>query len=161
VAHRIDDAAGEIVAAIDLRPDWRERIAAAACQTDGEADVEALRAQRRRVARAYADGAYDEAEYGQRLSALDGRISAASAVQVPDLERVAALCADLPGVWAAATPVERQSLVEPLIDRAYVDLESKTLARVAPAPAFSALMGAAARRTRRWRTAVEQLHGSE
>ena len=45
-------------------------------------------------------------------------------------------------------------MIEPLIDRAYVDLESKQLARVAPAPAFGALMNAAARRTRRWRSAV-------
>jgi hypothetical protein len=45
--------------------------------------------------------------------------------------------------------------VEPLVDRAYFDLDAKALVRVAPAPAFGALLHAAARRTKRCRAAIE------
>lgn len=75
----------------------------------------------------------------------------------PDLETVAALVGDLGRLWERATPAERQLLLEPLIDRAYVDLEAKALVRVAPAPAFGALLRAAARRTKRGRAAIEIL----
>jgi hypothetical protein len=97
----------------------------------------------------------DGTEYEERLAELDGRIAAASAVEVPELEAVAALCSDLGRLWECATPAERQLLVEPLVDRAYVDLEAKQLTRVAPAPAFRSLIEVAARRTRRYREAVE------
>jgi hypothetical protein len=41
------------------------------------------------------------------------------------------------------------------MDRVYVDLEARQLARVAPAGAFRPLIEVAARRTRRYREAVE------
>ncbi len=130
-------------------------MAALATKRAGGEDVAALHGRRRRVARAYADGGLDEAEYEQRLAELDGRIAAASAVEVPELEAVAALCGDLGRLWECATPSERQLLVEPLVDRAYVDLEAKQLVRLAPAPAFRSLLEVAARRTKRYREAAE------
>jgi hypothetical protein len=116
-----------------------------------------LRAQRRRVGRAYADGAFDEAEYATRLEEIDARIAGVEVVAGPELEPVAALVADLGRLWECATAAERQLLLEPLIDRAYIDLDTKSLVRVAPAPAFGALLRAAARRTKRGRAAIEIL----
>lgn len=155
VAHRIDATVGAVIAAIELRPDWRERIAIQAARRDAGEDVGALRAERRRVGRAYSDGTLDESEYEARLEAIDARIAATEIVAVPDLETVVALTADLGRLWECATAAERQQLVAPLVDRAYVDMGTKKLVRIAPAPAFRALIEAAARRTRACQVAVE------
>ncbi len=154
VAHRIDDAIGELFSAIDLQPDWRDRVAAAATRPGGD-NVDDLRDQRRRVGRAFADGALDQTEYQARITEIDGRITSAEIVAGPDLETVAALVGDLSALWNAATAIERQQLLEPLVDRAFVDLTAKVLVRVSPAPAFGALLRAATRRTRRGKAAIE------
>lgn len=141
-ARRIDAAVGEHFAAFRLPGDWREQIVALATATEGE-DVAALQAQRRRLARAYADGAFDEPEYEARLAEVDGRLAAAEPVAGPDLEAVGVLLDDLPALWTAATPAERRELLGPLVERVTVDVGEKGLVEVIPSSTASALVRAA------------------
>ena len=57
------------------------------------------------------------------------------------------LLSDLPSLWSEATPDERRRLVAPLIERVYIDVESKRVSGIVPAPAFRALLEAAMQRT--------------
>ena len=52
----------------------------------------------------------------------------------------AALLADMPRLWPAATSRERQRLLAPLIERSYIDVEYRCVAESAPAPAGRLLL---------------------
>jgi hypothetical protein len=56
-AHRVDPQIGEIVASIQLVPEWREQMLRIATAGGSRVDLAALKKQRQRIARAYGDGA--------------------------------------------------------------------------------------------------------
>jgi hypothetical protein len=131
---------GEIFGALVLPEDWRMRMAQmAAARGEGE-DVRALMDKRRRVARAYADGAFSEAEYVVRLNGIDARIRLAQPVSQPTVEEAASLLTDLPGLWQEATNEERRRLIAPLIERVHVDVEFRRINAITPAPVFRSLL---------------------
>jgi len=51
-------------------------------------------------------------------------------------------------LWAEAEPDERRRLVAPLIERVYVDIESRRIGAFTPSPAFRSLLQGALQRTR-------------
>ena len=53
----------------------------------------------------------------------------------------------LPAMWEGATPDERRRLLAPLIERVYVDVDSKRISGIVPAPAFRTLLDRAMQRT--------------
>ena len=111
------------------------------------ADVDVLQTRRRRLARAYADGGFTEAEYETRLAALDAEIRHASGTTPIEVYEAAELLGDLPAMWQETTPEERRRLLHPLIERVYVDVESKRIAGIEPVPAFKTLIDAGMQRT--------------
>jgi len=103
-------------------------------------DLSGLLEQRRRLARAYADGAFSEAEYTARLAQIDGRILAAQPACLPSVGDAAALFSNLGALWDEATAEEQRRLVSPLVERVYIDIETRRVGAITPAPAFRSLL---------------------
>ena len=146
VAPPVDDQIGKVFRSIELRVDWRDAIAHAAAHDDVPS-LDRLLAQKRRLARAYADGGFTRAEYETRMTALDAEIQLTERATPVEVHEVAALLDDLPALWEEATPDERRALLAPLLERVFVEVESRRIAAIAPQPAFRTLLGAAMRRT--------------
>ena len=146
MADRVDEQIASIIGSLELPEDWRSRIANRAAR-EGGTSVADLRAKRRRLARAYADGGYTLADYEARMAALDSEIRLAEADVPLEATEVAGLLRDLPGLWQESTPDERRQLVAPLVERVYVDVAAKRLCGIVPVPAFRALLEAGMKRT--------------
>jgi|GEM_PF-190221 len=109
----------------DLVLEWLARPNAAdllagdpAAVREQEARITALTERRRKVARAYGDGAYDDDEYAKRLRAIDGDLNEAkvrrqAAGPVPELARW--VSGDAEETWQAADPGERRDLIAALM----------------------------------------------
>lgn len=146
-AQHIDAQISAIIAAVELEPEWKRRIYGLATSPAQEGSYAFYEAQLRRLARAYADGAFSDREYAGRKAALDARLAAAENSDTIDFEQVATLLDDITTVWKEATTDERGRLVAPLIERAYVDLEAKRIGALTPTPAFRTLLERAVRKS--------------
>lgn len=75
----------------------------------------------RRLARAYADGAYSDDEYERRRAAILAAPTPAPVLAPAtfDLDAALALLADMPTLWAAATSAERRALLGRLVTHIY------------------------------------------
>lgn len=146
MAHAVDEQISAILRSLELASDWREQIAGYAVGT-GERSVESLREARQRLARAYADGGFSLVEYEARLAAIDADIRHASGTTPIEAGEVAALFADLPGMWDEATPDERRRLVAPIVERVFLDVETKRISGLVPMPGFRTLLGAGMQKT--------------
>ena len=102
--------------------------------------VEELAENRRRIARAYADGGLSDTEYEVRLQALEERGREALRPSGPAFDEAAELFSDMPALWDRAAPEERRRLVAPLIERVYLDIDSKRIGAITPTPEFKALI---------------------
>jgi len=132
---------GEIFRSLELCGDWRDAIASETARREGP-NIDALLDQRRRIARAFGDGAYVLAEYEARLAAIDSEIEYSQHDAPVEIAKAAALLADLPTLWEAATPDERRILLAPLVPSVFVDVKSRRIAGIAPQPAFRSLLAA-------------------
>ncbi|MPZ99097.1 MAG: hypothetical protein GEU80_07110 [Dehalococcoidia bacterium] len=141
----IDEQVGVIFGALKLRPELRDAVLCETSRVHGRVDVKAVHAQRRRLARAYGDGAYSDAEYEARMREINREIERAMPADIPILEDAAALLEHLPQVWTEATFDERRELVTPLIEQVYVDIGTRRIAGLLPAPAFRTLLESAVR----------------
>ena len=148
MAHFIDDRLGSLVEHLTVPDDWRERMLQMACKTSGAPDPARLQDLRRKIVRAYGDGGYTDAEYEEKLGEIDARIRSAKPPSVVRATEAHALLTDLQGLWADASPEERSRLLAPLVERVYVDVESKTVCAITPADGFGALLSAALRESR-------------
>ena len=149
ISHRIDWQIAEIIAGIDLAPNWRSRITELVLTEHPIVELKRLAEKRRRVARAYAEGAWSQPEFEARLSEIDAQLSAAEPVESPSMEAISELLDDFPMVWKEATDAERQRLAAPLISRAFIDLDNKRIHAIEPQPAFARLLETAITRTSR------------
>ena len=68
---------------------------------------------------------------------VDGNALTALPITPQDL---AALFADLPNLWERATVEERRGLVRPLIERVYVDLDTRLIGALVASEGFEALI---------------------
>jgi DNA invertase Pin-like site-specific DNA recombinase len=149
IAHRIDEQIEEIFRALELPRSWRQRMSKLSAQPNEGVDTQALKESRRRLGRVYADGALSDGEYEARLAAIDSKLKAAEIVAQPSIEDAAELFGNLPQLWTEATPDERGQLIAPLLDRVYVDIETRRVGAITPAPAFRTLIDGALERTDR------------
>lgn len=139
-ARRIDRQVAEIWRAVEFPADWRDRVAHIASRPYEGPDVAALGEKRRRLARAYADGAFGDGEYAVRLRTVDDQIRAATEACAPSYDDAAALLADMPALWERADHAERRRLLRPLIERAYLDIDSGLIGGITPTPGFRVLI---------------------
>ncbi len=145
VAPPIDAQVGDIFRSIELRPDWLEEIAQIAGRDEGPSRPRLVE-KKKRLARAYADGGYTLADYEARMVALDAEIRLSEDATPVEVTDIAALLGDLPALWLEATADERRALLAPLIDGAFVDVESRRITGIDPKPAFRTLVDAATQR---------------
>lgn len=149
IAHRIDEQIAEIFRGLELPKAWRHRMAKLAVQPEEAIDTKALKDRRRRLGRAYADGALSDSDYEGRLAEIDSQFRAAQVVSLPSIDEAAELFGNLSGLWKEATAEERGQLISPLLDRVYVDIETRRVGAITPAPAFRTLLDGALERTNR------------
>jgi hypothetical protein len=147
MAEPFEEQVEEIISSLELPEDWRDRIATTAVTVDRSCSLPALKDQLKRLARAYGHGAYTEAEYERRKA--EARHRRRHGLPYLGLDEAAALLTDLAGLWQEATPSERARLVEPLMERAYVDLASKRMCAITPTPALRLLLERAIQNTSR------------
>lgn len=69
VAEALDQQMATIIKSLTLPPDWRQRMARLVAETRSGPDPEVLWDKRRRLARAYADGAFSDDEYAWKMAA--------------------------------------------------------------------------------------------
>lgn len=74
----------------------------------------------RRLARAYGDGAYTEAEYATRRADLMAQFEQSSSSTPIDISASAELLAQLPALMDEATPEERRAIVRQLVSEVYL-----------------------------------------
>jgi hypothetical protein len=130
VARPLDEQIGKIIGGVELDPEWRCRMA--------------------QLATAKRGGAFSEAEYEARAASIDSRIRQATTVVAPALEQAVALFEDVPGLWEDATLEERRRLLRPLVERVYVDITTKRVGAIVPAPGFRLLLENAAKKASRF-----------
>jgi site-specific DNA recombinase len=147
MAHSFDSQIQRIVTSLELPPNWRELIAQGACRVPSGANLDDLREQRRRLAAAYVNLEIPERTYQARLARIDAQILEASGDTAADPAVAANLLANLDQLWKEATEEERRRLLAPLIERAYLDLDSKLIGAIVPTPAFRALLSVAVTRS--------------
>jgi len=141
MSHFVDDQAGDIFGAFLLPQDWKDRIATLATAECRGANLSTLLERCKKLFRAHAEGeAYTEERFNRKLADLDAQIRAAQPVSQPGIEDAAALLSDLPALWNEATSEERQRLIAPLVERAYLDVELRCIAAIVPTPAFRTLL---------------------
>ncbi len=143
VAEVIDKQVAIIIHCLDLDPDWKKKMAELAVANYDGPSPTALQEKRRRLSRAYSDGAYTDEEYNRRLAEIDRQLQQASTITNPAIEEAVELFSDIPMLWNEATVEERKRLMNTLIEMVYVDLETKHVAALRPTPAFRALLGKA------------------
>ncbi len=110
-------------------------------------DPREIQEKRRRISRAYAEGAFTDGEFEQKLAEIDAMMSKTPVTDMPTLEEAAELFQNLPALWTEATPQERRQLLNPLIERVYVDMGSKLIGAITPVPAFRTVLDSAMERT--------------
>lgn len=140
VAPPVDRQVGTVFEAIRLRKDWRERIARRAARHRDGPSADKLLEKRRRLVRGYTDGGFTLSEYEMRLAQLDRAIHLAKQQPSVEMEEVAALLGDLPGLWREAQPDERRRLVAPFLAGVYIDVVSRMIAGLLPREPFRALL---------------------
>ena len=75
-----------------------------------------------------------------RLQALEERGREALRPSGPAFDEAAELFSDMPALWDRAAPEERRRLVAPLIERVYLDIDSKRIGAITPTPEFKTLI---------------------
>jgi site-specific DNA recombinase len=140
MAVRVDAQLGAIWKSLEFAQDWRARMAELASANYDGPSPEELASQRRRLARAYADGGLSEAEYESRVAEIDHRVQRARKPSGPSFEEAAALFSDMPRLWEQAEMDERRRLIDPLIERVYLDIDSKRIGAIKPTPEFRILI---------------------
>jgi len=140
LAQRVDEQIAEIWRAIEFPGDWRDRMAEFASGRYEGPSLSSLNERRRRLARAYADGAYSDAEYHDLRTTVDEQFRAATRAVGASYEEAAAVLSDMPAMWERARGDERRVLLGPLIERIYVDVECGLIGGLAPTSAFRDLI---------------------
>ncbi len=142
MASVVDDQMGRLFASLAIPDDWRGRMAALAAKHGwNRIDLATLQERKRRIHQVYENGGYrDHAEYKDKLAAVDGQIRSAQPASMIKVGECVALLNDLSVRWSEATQEERSRLVDPLIERVYIDIETRRIGAITPASGFRSLL---------------------
>jgi len=136
-----DEQIGQIIEAIELEPEWLDRVLLRISAHD---EVARVREERDRVSdrlkrlgTAYVDGLFPEQEYHRQKRDLESQLESLVIPEVDSAEEAGRLVQNLPDLWAAANLVERHDLVVSMLDAVYFDLsDSKSIIVIKPKPPF-------------------------
>jgi len=142
MAGPVDEQIGALFRSLVIPPDWPERIATLATKRGCKrVNVASLQDRKRRVYQIHEDGGYrSDAEYKTKLAEIDAQIRGAQPAPIARVEECLALFRDLPVLLQEATQEERSRLIAPLVERAYVDIETRRVAAITPADGFGSLL---------------------
>jgi len=142
MAGPVDDQIGVLFSSLAIPDDWPERIAALAAKRGCKrVDVASLQERKRRVCQIHEDGGYrNDAEYKAKLADIEAQIRTAQPAPIVKIEGCIALLKNLSALWNEATPEERSRLIAPLIERVYIDVETRRIAAITPAEGFGSLL---------------------
>ena len=76
----------------------------------------------------------------ERLYEIERLLGLTRTMELPTLEEAGQLFENIPQLWEEATPEERRKLISPLIERVYVDIDSRLIGAIRPAAAFNTLL---------------------
>ena len=99
-----------------------------------------LHERRRRLGRAYAPGAFTDAEFKARLDELDREMSAATPPSHEEADSIVELISDFGQLMESATDEEQQRILSHLVVRGVADLDGRVLGGIVPQPAFASLL---------------------
>ena len=100
-------------------------------------DVASLQERKRRVVQIHEDGGYaNDAEYKAKLAEIDGQIRTCAAGADREGRGVPRTPQRSVGAVEEATSDERSRLIAPLIERVYIDVETRWVAAITPAEGF-------------------------
>ena len=136
-----------VLQSVELNPDWQRRIVQLTVQGQEGPHPREILEKRRRISRAYAEGAFTDGEFEQKLAEIDALLAKTPVTDLPTLEEAAELFQNIPALWMEATLQERRQLLNPLIERVYVDLETKLIGAIVPVAAFRTVLDTAMSRT--------------
>ncbi len=144
MAGPVDEQMGVMFGSLSIPVDWPERIATLAAKRGCKrVDIAGLEERKRRIYQIHEDGGYrDDAEYKAKLVEIDGQIRTAQPAPIVKVEKCLALFKDLSALWNEATPEERSRLIAPLVERVYVDVETRRVSAITPAEGFGSLLQA-------------------
>ena len=108
IAEVLDKQVATLVHSLAIKPDWKQQMAKVAVTTYEGPKPEELNEKRRRLGKAYADGAFTDNEYNIRLAEIDHQIAQTTVVAPPDIEEAVELFSNIPMLWNEATQEERQ-----------------------------------------------------
>jgi hypothetical protein len=140
IARKVDEQLQDIITSVQLRPEWGEEMASLTVITHEGPVPRELQEKRRRISRAYAEGAFSDAQYEARLAEIDAQLRLTIPTDLPTLEEAASLFENIPQLWKEATAEERRKLLSPLVERVYVDMGCSMIGAIVPVPSFRRLL---------------------
>ena len=87
MAKKVDDQIEEILTSVRLLPDWQSEMVRLVLANTEIPDIRGLEEKRRSISRAYADGAFNDTEYGARLAKIDAKLRLTNPVGFPTYRR--------------------------------------------------------------------------
>ena len=140
MAKAVDEQFDAILTSVELRPQWRDQMAPLATTSAKGPNPKELNHKKRRLSRAYIAGGIGDSEHDAKLADIDARLRLTENVELPTLEETASLLGDIPQLWEEATPEERRKLINPLVERVYVDMENSRIGALVPVAGFRRLL---------------------
>jgi site-specific DNA recombinase len=133
----------DIISAITLPEDWKQRIEELAGDADQHSRIlrerEAIQEKLRRLKLMYRDLLIDDVEYRTTCDQLQTRLSGLVLPNSPHLVRAGEYLENLGRLWAAATLDEQRDITRVLLKALYVDVLGEKIVAVEPMPIFRTL----------------------
>ena len=148
--HLPDGQMGRIIESILLPKSYMDLVLAQIQLAD---EVKGMERERKRVEErirrlreVYLEGDLPRDQYSERKRNLENQLASLVIPDVDAAQEAGRLLEQLPTLWEEADLSERRQLINPLIERVYVDMESKLVGAITPVPAFRTVLDAAIQR---------------
>ena len=103
---KVDEQIRDILTSVVLLPEWREEMCRLTVTNSEGPNPHELPEKRRRISRAYGEGAYSDTQFQMKLDEIDGQLRSTVPMELPTLEEAASLFVDIPPIWEEPTPAE-------------------------------------------------------
>jgi site-specific DNA recombinase len=133
----------DIISAIQLPDDWKQRIEALAGDADQRQRIlrerEEVQEKLRRIKLMYRDLLIDDDEYRTTVARLQTRLAGLVLPNSPHIVRAGEYLENLGFLWAEATLEEQRDITRVLVKSVLVDVLQDTIVAIEPMPIFKAL----------------------
>ena len=123
-ADGIEQMAADLLMSVKLPEEWKAQIRAQSVGARSPDDVRRRKvradAKIQRAKELYLEQALTRDQYDRTVKEAQAELDSLKPVPQPDLEQVGELLNDLPRLWKLATPEERKTLFQAMLERVYV-----------------------------------------